>query len=251
MIVRFVSLAVLLALLTACGAAVTTPSPTEIVPTEIIPTEVVPTEVPATEVVQAATEVAPTEVAPTEVAVEVAPPIVYTIVPSESEASYAVGEVFFNENNRYFVAVGISQQIEGQVTLDWGDPQQSSFGPISVDISALQSDNGQRDNAIRNRWLQSAAFPLATFTPTAIEGLPSNYNAGEELTLTITGDLSIREATRSVTFTVIGRADENEMVGEATTQILMTDFGFDPPNIFGVLQAENEVEIRFAFVARP
>jgi hypothetical protein len=31
----------------------------------------------------------------------------------------------------------------------------------------------------------------------------------------------------------------------------MTDFGFDPPNIAGMLQAENEVNIFFDFVARP
>jgi len=36
----------------------------------------------------------------------------------------------------------------------------------------------------------------------------------------------------------------------ATTTIRMTDFGFEPPSILGILKAENEVKLEFHFVAR-
>ena len=39
--------------------------------------------------------------------------------------------------------------------------------------------------------------------------------------------------------------------GTATGTIRMTDFGFDPPAILGILRAENEVRLEFRFTARP
>ncbi|MFV9503851.1 MAG: YceI family protein [Oscillochloridaceae bacterium umkhey_bin13] len=176
---------------------------------------------------------------------------IFKIVPSESQVSYEVGETFFNQNNRFVVAVGTTQTLEGEVRLDRDAPQQSTVGPITIDISAFRSDSPRRDQAIRDRWLESARFPLAIFTPTDIVGLPTSYTDGEELTLTITGDLQIREVSQPTTFTVTGQVNGDEMMGLATTQIKMSDFGFSPPNIAGVLGAEDDVKITFQFVARP
>jgi polyisoprenoid-binding protein YceI len=164
---------------------------------------------------------------------------------------YEVGETFFNQNNRYVVAVGVTQEISGAIELDAANPQNSSVGPIEINISAFQSDSPRRDNAIQTRWLESARFPLATFVPTQIEGLPTTYTDGDELTITMIGDLTVRETTRPTSFTVTGKVENGVMTGVATTQILMTDFGFDPPSILGVLGAENEVLITFRFTARP
>jgi polyisoprenoid-binding protein YceI len=225
---------------TAAPAPTAAPEPTAVPEPNAAPE---PTAAPApTEVAEAAAE--PTS-APA------ASSVVYRIIPSESSVQYEVGETFLNENNRYVVAVGITQEVSGVIELDLSNPQNSSIGPIEINISTFQSDNARRDNAIRNQWLESARFPVATFVPTQIDGLPSSYNNGEQLTISITGDLTIRETTRPVTFDVIGLVDGETMTGTATTQILMSDFGFEPPSILGVLRAEDEVRITFRFTARP
>lgn len=175
----------------------------------------------------------------------------YVIVPEESQVSYTVDEVFFREGNRLATAVGVTQIISGEVLLDRDSPQNSSVGPITIDISAFTSDSDRRDNAIRERWLESARFPIATFVPTQIEGLPETYTDGEEITLQITGDLTIRETTSPVTFDVTGQITGDEMTGTATTDIKMSDFGFDPPDIAGILKAEDDARLTFDFVARP
>lgn len=260
MSVRCALLALVMLLLTACGSptpAVTStappaaeadpyggansaPAPT-VAPT-VAPTT--PTDAPAA---PAATATSAPAANPATDAL-----VTFTIVPAESNVMYEVGETFFNQNNRFVVAVGTTQTLEGTVQVDRSNPQNSTVGPITVDISAFQSDSPRRDQAIRDRWLESARFPLAVFTPTTITGLPSTrYTDGETLTLTITGDLAIREVSQPTTFTVVGQINGDEMTGEATTTILMSDFGFSPPNIAGILGAEDEVKLTFRFVARP
>ncbi|MDR7481902.1 MAG: YceI family protein [Armatimonadota bacterium] len=174
----------------------------------------------------------------------------FVIVPGESKVLYRVGEVFLNQNNRFNVAEGVTTAVRGEIVIDRAVPRNSRVGPITVDISQFRSDSARRDNAIRERWLESARFPLATFTPTVTEGLPATYADGQELRLAITGDLKIRETTRRVTFDTVLKLEGTTLVGLATAQIRMTDFGFDPPAIFGILRAENDVRLEFHIVAR-
>jgi len=174
----------------------------------------------------------------------------YTIVPSESQVIYRVGETLFREGNRYNLAVGVTNAVKGEILVDRTNPRNSRIGTITVDISTFRTDNPRRDNAIRERWLESARFPIAEFRPTTIQGLPSAYTEGREVTLQVTGDLKIRDVTRPTTFSVTVKLEGDRLTGTATGMIRMTDFGFDPPSILGILRAENEVEIEFRFVAR-
>lgn len=175
----------------------------------------------------------------------------YTILPEQSSVTYSVGEVFFNENNRFNLAVGKTQQVNGEVFLNFTHPEQSSLGTITVDISAFESDSSRRDNAIRDRWLESRKFPLATFAPTQVSGLSADVQAGQTVNLQISGDLTVRDATRPVTFAVQVTLENDQLQGSASTEVLMTDFNFTPPDIAGMLKAEDKVKIDFTFVAAP
>jgi polyisoprenoid-binding protein YceI len=226
-------------LLAACSAPAATPQAT--LPPALDPTT--PT----------ATEAAPTLAPETPPTAETQADDVrtYKIVPDESTASYMVGEVFINENNRYNLAIGATSVLEGEIQLNFTHPEQSTVGVITVDISTLTSDSSRRDNRIRREWLESTKFPIVTFTPTAVNGISPNARPGDEIAFQITGDLLIRETTRPVTFEVTAKLDGDTLTGTATTAILMTDFNFNPPDIAGMLKAENEAKLEFKFVARP
>jgi polyisoprenoid-binding protein YceI len=174
----------------------------------------------------------------------------YVIDPTGSQASYRVGEVFFNRGNQLSVAVGATHAIQGEIFIDRTNPRRSRVGPITVDISQLRSDNSRRDSRIRGQWLESERFPLAVFTPTQIQGLPDVVTPGREIAVQIIGDLKIREVIRPATFAAKLRFDGVTVTGVATTMIHMTDFGFDPPSILGLLKAENEATVEFQFLAR-
>ncbi len=158
-------------LLAACGPQVT-PSPAP--PAATIPAaeQTASTQPPA--ITQASVE--PTTAPPTENPPAPAPangPVIYKIIPGESQLKYEVGEVFFNDNNRFNTAVGTTPQVSGEITVDVSAPQSSVIGPITADVSQFKSDSGRRDGAIRGRFLESSKYPMVTFVPTNIEGLPA------------------------------------------------------------------------------
>jgi len=174
----------------------------------------------------------------------------YVIDPAASQASYRVGEVFIDQGNQFHVAVGTTHGIQGEIFLDRANPRRSRVGTITVDISQLKSDRSGRDRRIRSGWLESERFPTAVFTPSQIQGLPDTYTPGREIAVQIIGDLKIRDVTRPTTFAAKVRFDGATITGDATTTIRMTEFGFDPPSILGVLKAENEAKLELQFLAR-
>jgi polyisoprenoid-binding protein YceI len=175
----------------------------------------------------------------------------YKIIPGESQLQYEVGEVFLNQDNRFNMAVGITTQVSGEITGDPQNPQEISFGTFTADISQFTSDSDRRDNAIQNRFLESARYPEVNFKITQVNGLPETYQEGEEIALQIIGDLTVRDVTKPTTFDAVVKLEGDTLSGEAITTILMSDFGFGPISIAGILNTEDEVKVTLNFVARP
>jgi polyisoprenoid-binding protein YceI len=172
------------------------------------------------------------------------------VVGTESEACYLVGEVFLGENS-YNLAVGVTHSIEAEVAVDRNNIANSQISDITINISEFTSDQPRRDGIIRQRWLESNKFPFAKFAGAKIVGLPARpYKDGEKLSFQITGKLTVRDVTKDVTFNATGALTGKVLVVNAFTDILMTDFGFDPPSVGGFVQANNELRIVLNLVAR-
>lgn len=173
----------------------------------------------------------------------------FSIVPSASQVAYHVGETFFSDN-RFVTAVGVTHGIQGDVYVDRAHPSQSRIGTITVDISQFTSDSRRRDSAIRRRWLESEKYPQAVFTPVTMRGLPETYVDGRDVPLEVAGNLKIRDVTKPVTLKGTVKLQGDVLTGTMSTAILMTDFGFDPPSILGMLKAEDRVVLDLQFTAR-
>lgn len=257
---------------TAVPAATTAPVTTEAPATEVaaVPTEaatvasteamtateaMTPTEaMTATEAMTMTEGVSTTAEAP---AATTGGPVTLKIVESESQASYEVDETFL-EGNKLATAIGLTPKVNGEIMLNTADPSQSKVGTITVDISLLKSEghpngNGsaRRDNALKDRWLESSKYPLVEFTPTTLEGLPTTYTPGQELTFKMIGDMKIRDTSKPVTWDVVANYDGTTLTGTATTAIKMSDFSFEAPNIAGMLRAEDDAKLTLQFVAKP
>ena len=204
------------------------------------------------------TSVSATDETGTPVAEDVAPQegdaptgvVAYAIVPEESTVTYEVGETFIDQGNVFAVAVGQTQGVTGEIRVNFDQPQDTIMGTLAVDISGFTSDNQRRDSAIRDRFLQSAQYPTVTFTPTEIEGLPEVIEPGVEYTITLRGDLTIRDTTRPIVFDAQVRQEGDTFTGQAVTTFLMSDYGFGPIDILGILKTEDEVKVTIDFVAR-
>ena len=225
--------------LVSCG----TPTPAvEPSPTTQTETAVEPTVVVA--------DVAPTA-APAEPAAVPAEPAAVRVVEidsAQSSAAYAVEEIFFSDN-RLFTAVGVTNAVEGAFEVTSNGKPSGKVTRIRVDLRTLTSDSPRRDRAIRRQWLESDTYPYADFVSTDALNLPERYVDGEQVTFTLVGDMTVRDVTKPVEWTVVGTLQGNTVTGEAKTVIKMSDFGFAAPDIGGVLKAEDEAALTVTFVA--
>lgn len=219
----------------------TTPTPQA--QTRNLPEETVVVDVPKTE------ETATLE--PTvEVATVASERILFRISQDESRVTFNIYEEL---NGSPFTVVGTTNQVAGDVVVDFANPNTAQVGEMVIDLSTLRTDNGNRDNAIRSRILQAnqEQYRYGRFVPTDIAGLPTSPVAvGDSITFTITGDLTIVEVTRSVTFEMTLTVEsETRLVGRGVTQVLYPDFNLRIPSVPFVANVADEVDLFIDFVA--
>lgn len=173
--------------------------------------------------------------------------LLFEILPEESVARFSLGEVLRGEPN--FV-IGATDQVAGQIAIDLSDPSKTQVGVISINARTFATDNSNRDRAIKNQILDTNIYEFITFTPTSITGLPAEAAVGETLSLEITGDLTIRDITHEVTFSVTVLAvSESRLEGSGSATIRREDYGLTIPNVPLVASVDQDVLLEIEFVA--
>ncbi|MGW7537210.1 YceI family protein [Amycolatopsis sp. NPDC054798] len=119
---------------------------------------------------------------------------------------------------------GSFNEFEGSFTLDGENPANSSAN-VTIQTKSVDTRNADRDGHLRaNDFLSCDEFPTITFTSTGIA------QTGED-TFDVTGDLTVKGITKSVTipFEFGGSAKDpfgNDRVGfEGKTSINRSDYG--------------------------
>lgn len=108
---------------------------------------------------------------------------------------------------------GTFDEFEGTITIDGNDPSKSSAA-VTVQVASVNTRNEQRDGHLRtNDFLDLENFPTITFTSTAI-----SHEGGDDFR--VTGDLTIKDVTRSVTIPL-------EFQGSAKDPFGNTRVGFE------------------------
>ena len=120
-----------------------------------------------------------------------------------------------------------------------------------MDISQLTSDSIRRNNFIKGHFLESTKYPLANYTPTKIENLPSNYVDGKNYSIKVTGNLTVHQVTKPVTFDVSVKLTGDTLTGSATATVKLSDFGVGPISLLGVLQTQDDAKLDLNFIAKP
>lgn len=173
----------------------------------------------------------------------------FAIVSAESQARFTLNEELRSVPT---TVIGATDQVAGQIGIDFANPANSQLGIIQVNARTLTTDSSNRNRMIRNEILDTEPFEFITFTPTALTGLPATIAVGDTVTFQVTGDLTIRDVTKSVTFEVtvtIAAADRLE--GLASVTVLRSDYGLQIPSVPGVANVTDEVLLELEFVATP
>jgi polyisoprenoid-binding protein YceI len=165
-------------------------------------------------------------------------------VTDESEFGYRVEEVLLGLNT---TAAGRSNQITGSMTIDGTTVTDASF---TVDVGSITSDESRRDSQFRGRIMEVAQFPEATFTlgaPIEFGAVPA---AGEQITASATGDLTLHGVTRSVTFDVTAEASADRIGVLGNIPIRFADYGIENPSI-GAVRTDDHGLLEFILVFEP
>lgn len=116
-------------------------------------------------------------------------------MPEESEVRFTIYEELRGQPKD---VVGVSDQVAGEIAVLPGDLSALQVGTIQVNARTLVTDESQRNQAIRNRILNTDTYEFITFTPTEIIGLSGSGELGQTVTFQVAGDMTIRNVTRPV-----------------------------------------------------
>jgi polyisoprenoid-binding protein YceI len=173
----------------------------------------------------------------------------FTIDNSSSKATFTIDEVLFGNPN---TVVGETDKVAGQILVNAQDPSKSQVGEIKIDVSTLVTDNDLRNRTLQGRILQTdtAANQYATFVAKSITGLPESIAVGQQVSFKITGDLTMHQVTKTVTFdATVKVVSDKQITGTASTTVKYSDFGISVPDVPSVTGLGDTVKLELEFTA--
>lgn len=254
---------------TACGLLQEPAAPSvtlEAVPLTLNTPETATTAVPPTETSADTTDTAtavpetavpetavpePTPLPPTAepepTAVDLGEPIIFTISQDDSQVRFELDEDLAGIRT---TVVGSTNQVAGELAINYKDLSTTQAGVILINARTLATDNQFRNRAINSQILETTTYEFITFTPTAVNGLPDSVEIGGTVEFTMVGELTIRDVTTEVTFTVTATAvSATQISGTAVATVLRSDYGLTIPSVPNVANVEDEVDLYIDFVA--
>ena len=171
----------------------------------------------------------------------------YRISPNNgSEVRYVVTERLAGTEK---TTVGTTTVVGGDILFDLEDPSSSTIGAVVVNVEMFTSDSNLRDKRLRHDFLASTHFPFARFEPTSVEGLPTSFADGDTASLTLTGNLTVKETTNEVVFVGEATITDGRILASVSTSILGSTFDVGPINIARLAHTDDEITLEFDLVA--
>lgn len=172
---------------------------------------------------------------------------VYRIDPSRSSFSYEIGEKIAGRASG--TARGSSNGIAGDIALNSADPKASRVGKIVVNLEQLHSDNRLRDARIRQDFLESHEYPLASFELTELIGAPESVEEGTAYRFKMVGTATVKETTAPLTWDVQVTSQHDRLTITATTEVKLSTFDVGPISIAGLVSTADDVKLTLNLVA--
>jgi polyisoprenoid-binding protein YceI len=173
--------------------------------------------------------------------------ILLSVVPGKSQAIYKVREQLASVSLPTD-AIGKTQVISGTIAVKPDGTLDAAGSKFTVGLDTLQTDQSMRDNYVRRNVLQTSQFPTAVFVPTQISGLPASLPTSGSVTFKLTGDMTIRDVTKSITWDVTGTIQGDQLNATATTQFKFEDFNLSQPHVPVVLSVVDQINLEMDLV---
>jgi len=170
-------------------------------------------------------------------------------ITSGSLVGYRVKEQFAGQTSTH-EAVARTGDVAGQVTITQnGSSYEMTSAKVTVQLANLASVDSVAGYNVRNRdgivqrSLSVSSFPTATFEAANV-ALPAGVESGQQVDVTVPGQLTVHGVTKSVTATLQVRVTGNTAQIAGSIAAKMTDFGVNPPQVpFTVVQPDVTIEV--------
>jgi polyisoprenoid-binding protein YceI len=133
-------------------------------------------------------------------------------------------------------AVGRTTKVTGSMTLT-GAVADTVL--ITADLTALTSDNPQRDNQLTHQAIETSTFPTAMFKtiqPLNLGSLPAD---GTVVNVNATGALTLHGVTKTVTIALQAVRQGGVIAVSGSLPIVFSDYSIEKPNSFSVLSVDD------------
>jgi polyisoprenoid-binding protein YceI len=165
----------------------------------------------------------------------------------ESMVVFELDEVLNGADKR---VIATNSEVAAQIAFDAADLSTAQLGTVVIGAQTFETDSGNRDRAIRGPVLDSNDFETIQFVPTSIDGLSGGVEIGDLIEFTVVGDLTIRDVSNEVTFTVSASlTDEDTLAGTGETTVSREAFGLEIPSVRSVAEVSDDVLLKIDFVA--
>jgi polyisoprenoid-binding protein YceI len=174
-----------------------------------------------------------------------------TATPDQGQTTWEVekrGETFVGYRVREeFATIGVADavgrtgDVTGTATVD-GD--RITAAELEADMTTLVSDESRRDDALRERGIETARFPGAEFRLTEPVDLSRRATATR-------GELTLHGETQPIRVRVSAQRLDGGLELAGTARIAFADFGIEPPSVAGVVTVEDQGTLEFKLRLRP
>jgi polyisoprenoid-binding protein YceI len=140
-------------------------------------------------------------------------------------------------------AVGRTGDVTGSFTIEGGEVTEAGF---EVDLTTITTNDSRRDDRVQEA-LETGRFPTATFALTEPVVLGPEAEAGDPVSLTAVGDLTVHGVTRSVDFPLEAQLVDGTVVLIGSLDVTFADYGVEAPTSIITLSVEDHGVLELQF----
>lgn len=141
--------------------------------------------------------------------------------------------------------IEVSERDETRIAVE---VEAESKSLTNVDESMTEFERREFHNVLNNLVLESDKFPKIKFVSVSVSDA---RKSGETRSFTLNGDLTLRDATKRVSFPVTVTIAKDQLRATGKAELKQTDFGIKPySGKLGMISIGDDVKIDFAIVAK-
>ena len=164
------------------------------------------------------------------------------------EISSDASKIGFILNTTWHKVEGSTNKVKGTITSTSENSLEDVKISLTVDPLGLDSGNNDRDKQMREKHLEVDKYGTIKFESTKISGDVEKLFQGEEVTLTLTGNVEIHGLTKELIFPIQCKLSYDNLVVKGEVGMKISEFKIKSPSRF-FSKVKDEFKLFFNILA--